>query len=45
LGDGQFDRLLLREVWRVEFILLLQGALLVVIEVGGVLLVEEIDVS
>jgi hypothetical protein len=37
LCDGHFDRLLLHEVRQLEFILLLQGALLVIVEVGAAL--------
>jgi hypothetical protein len=48
LGNGHFARLLLREVWRLEFLPLLQGALIVlllVVEAGVVLPVEKFDVA
>jgi hypothetical protein len=51
LGDGHFHGLLVREVWWLEFILLLQGVedydfvLLIVVEADTALPVEEVDVA
>jgi hypothetical protein len=51
LGNGHFHDLLVREVWWLEFILLLQGVedydfvLLIVVEADTALPVEEVDVA
>jgi hypothetical protein len=48
IDDGHLHGLVLREVWRLEFVLLLQGTLLVlflVVEADAMLPVEEVDIA
>jgi hypothetical protein len=48
VGNGHLHGLVLREVWRLEFVLLLQGTLLVlflVVEADAMLPVEEVDIA
>jgi hypothetical protein len=45
IADGHLHGLVLREVRRLEFVLLLQGVLLVLVKASAELPVEDVDVA